>query len=954
MCSVKKGLEDESYEEEYNKRSVKEGIIREYSFQEMSDLKQKIAQYFQSKNIGAEQIVTTPSFFDQLRLDISTVAQQEHGVHVYKKTLSELYFFDTKPDIKALSPEEKEKKVFNKNSRIINGIIAGLEQYFERLQNKQKNKDYTSKLEDVKSLLDNGQYQDALLRIQRLQIDITDEGLLIKLTGFLAILYAETNEILKAGELFTQVLEYYVKKNDTEEIIKAKANLIDINCKLDQINVAEVYATEYLHYAKNTDKTMLPMAYIAMSRVNMYKCKHEETLALLDIAQGYAGAIEYKNERQGVKLLTHSYYYKCLCYYELGSANEAALFAKKAIDGFRELNNKQALADSLFRLCSLELSRGNFKNNEWVRYAEESRSIFIDTRYCKGIIDCNSLLARIAGKANSELALDVIQRDSEIISKIASTSDNLYYQYTVAVTHYQAKHFQKAEEILNQALTNSADMDIRERVKGYQLLAEICFIHKKNDIGFRWVNYAIQELTLKYENTESDTFRAETQLLIANLHLQINEPKSALTILEQLYTFYKKTSSIKKLANVLLQIAEIKETLNERYCHHWLELSELVKGTTLFFHNASAKLGYGKYLLRCGEYYEAKKYFDEAYYISARYGVLSTKTIGGFIESANQHIDLLSATKVDFNSIIYKLYAGFKKYPNSKHKILRYWYWLYNNLIIKYIHDLPGLKLGLIHDDLEKCELHSKYMQSYFDYFIFIPPNTVHDSDVEHFPHPFNELVPGEYLLAITPVEKEINTKLTFEEELIKTFNEAPGKGDWPRYSVFKTEIDGMDSLEVLGWKYSLAETVYDFFEQKSENEVMNGNRFILNGYGAIPKLSVRNDLPTFVRLGVIPIYFTSEVDYNGVSIIGDVEVTIPIQNNENTNSTLFKRHFYKLLTIENKENARYYLNEFKVNLEELYCESVPNISIQVLLIQFDYLSARKIHPCIILDRNSF
>ncbi|NQU84979.1 MAG: tetratricopeptide repeat protein [Mariniphaga sp.] len=651
---------------------------------------------------------------------------------------------------------------------------------------------------------------------------------------------------------------------------------------------------------------------------------------------------------------------KTFAYQKQGNNIEAKSCCLKAIDGHRKLNKKVELAKLLFEMTKIECFEGNYSEGKWKEYIEEAKSIFTELKDYSNLARCIDFISKIAYTLDQkELALQILKEGYEEIKKTKDKHGIAYFIESFALFFKMQGKFEIAEKHLEDLVKFSKSNSLNKYlIRSYRLIADVEEEKGNIEARDRNLSFVILELEKAFNKEQSLAKRAKTLGNIGEIYAKQENIRESLNIFERIAKIYKDLNDIKGYANALLIIAELSLKLRNRKnaLENWQKVCDVVKGTAFHEFASMAKINSGSLLINTGDYDMAQRHLEEAQHLIHKYRLRHSDEVEELLQKIKDRRDITKPPKRTFANLVNRLYEGINKKPDALEPLLRHWYTKYEKELFQFYYNHSGLNCILYSDNEEKIHSLSNSFSWLFDYFLVASNETFNQENYDLVVYPYEDFEADEHMVFIAPEENDKNNNsnqtLSSEERILLALNKPSNNGKLPRYLFMPTKFDDEVKIVLVGWGKGLPTIAYNFINQHSADEIVSGNKFVLNIDRFTARDKFLSDLLFCWHMNYLPVYINEEMSSEDVRVLEKVKTEIPNSiADDNTQVSSIKKCFNSLFKVSN-DNAKSVLNDFKFDLNILLSQETNRKIISVSLVEFKYFEQIVIYPVLVFNEN--
>jgi tetratricopeptide (TPR) repeat protein len=791
-------------------------------------------------------------------------------------------------------------------------------------------------------------------------------------------------DVEKENAILTDCLHVFEKFKATRDVATTKEHLSQIRAAKGDFESAEIYANDFLTYAKaKNDFYEIGSAYVTLGVIELEKHQYVKAIQYWDESIQYGTRLvqsEEKDKREnGIYLTAIGNHNKSIAFKGLGKLDEAKSACLKTLPEYRQLGKKEELGKTLFELAELECFLGNIKTGKWNEYIDEAKIIFRELRNYSWVSRCIDLIARIAyTSGQKELALEFFKEGYEEIKKSNDREGICYYIEHFASFYIDQKDYVKAEtylkELIEYAETNKLSKSI---IQAYEDLARISDKQGNTYLRDKYYKYIIKEYQKENDTEQSPIKRAMNLAQIGDAYTRRGDLREALYVFEKVATIFQELNELGGYAKSTLIVAELNMRLrntNKAY-DNWLKVEEAVKGTPFYEFASTAKINIGSSLIRTGDYEAAQRYLEEAKYLVSKYMFKHLEdTVDYLLIEVKTRMDITNPPERSFHHIINRLYEGINntkealeigkelkgrekefKIINKKkalEPLLRHWYSKYDKDLYKHYYSQTGLKAIIYSSKLETAQEISTRWSWLFGYFLVVSKEEFPKGGHDFMIYPYEIIEKGENILTRNPdaVTQVNESAKSLEDRLIQSLNNPSSNIEHKQYYLSPVKFDDEVKWVLFGWGMGLPKIAYDFIRNNTAAEVISGNTFILNLERYEIKDKLYSDVLYCWQLGFIPLYINEELKSESVRILGRIRINLPFEEIPNISKIISTKKLINSLFKIEKDNARVFLNDFGLDVESLFASDKELVQVTVSLAEVKYGDRNLIHPILSLN----
>lgn len=822
-------------------------------------------------------------------------------------------------------------------------------------------------LDKIKKLIDIKQFDEAekkYEKAEKISDDKNDEYSKAMLQKQYAIILKDRyydNE--KADEVLIKCLQIFEKCGSHKDAAIVKGLLGQIKSDLGDYVSAELYAKDYLEFAKTKkDFYEIASAYIIIGYIEIQHHQYDEAFKCWDEAIKCGVRLtksqNNKEKENGIYVISLGNHNKSFIFKMKGNIAEAKSCCLKAIEGHRKLNKKEELAKLLFEMTEIECAEGNFSAGKWKEYIDEAKAIFRELHDYSSLARCIDLVSRIAYTlGQKDLSLQIFKEGYEEIKKTKDKEGVAYYLKQFATFHIRQKNYDEAEKYLDELVKYAKSNNLHNSlIRAYEVLADI--EGKKGNIEKRdtYLNIVLTALENEYNQEQSLAKKANILGEIGDTHTQQGNFRESLPIFEQIAKIYKDLKEIGGFAKATLIVAELNMQLGNRESafNNWQKVSNVVKGTAFHEFASIAKINSGSFLIRTGDYETAQRYLAEAQHLISKYRLKHSSKVEYLLKEIDDRRDITSPPERTFSYMVNRLYAGITKKPEAVEPLLRHWYSKYEKDLFRYFYNQSGLKCVLYTDDMNTINSLSNSFSWLYDYFLIASNEKFKQDGYDLVVYPYEDIEAGEHIAFVDPKNNKAKNiskqSVSSEEQILMALNKPSNDGKLPRYVFMPTKFGDEVKIVLAGWGKGLPSITYDFLDKFNAEDIISGNRFVLN----IDRYTARDILFSDVlfcwQMGYLPIYINEELSSEDVLVLTKLKVEIPMCYSGDKIKAANAKKIFNNLFQTTRDNAKSVLNEFKLDMDILFNEEINKMAITISIIEVKYFVQKIIYPVMFLN----
>jgi tetratricopeptide (TPR) repeat protein len=765
-------------------------------------------------------------------------------------------------------------------------------------------------------------------------------------------------DVKKEDDVLMESLIVFQKYGIEDDIETVKRLLIQTKSSLGEFETAEIFANDILSNSK-TDKDFAD-THIFLGLILFQKQDLKGALLEMDKAIGFGKKILINNEKEvideGIEIITYATQNKSLFSKLLGRLNEAKSFSLKAIEGLRKLEKKKELGMALFEITELSVLQGNFKDRQWSEYIEEAKSIFRELKDFSWLARCYDLVAKIAFMSNRpDLALSIFKEGYKEIRKTNDKNGIAHFLGKFVSFYINQNDVEGAKNALTDYIEYAKANDIERAItKSKEYSLRIAEIDGDSDNKEDHLINLIKEYEQDYNNEQSEPRKAFILGKIASIYEEQGEHILALNVFKKVSKKFKELDISSEYAKSLLMINQLKIKLGykEGLLETWQEVLSILDGTNYHSLIAIANINCGSYLLETRNLEKAQLYLNDAEHYVLKYKLPNKEDVERLLKEVKDRLDFKKPVEYSFEHIVNRLYFGIDKNKTVFHSLLRYWYYRYQEDIIKHFTNKSGLNNIFFSDNIKYINQFTKNTSWLFSYYLIASNETFQKGDLDVFESPYDGMEKGEQIMFLNSEGIKKDKKISLEKQLLESLNKPQKNGNISRYVHFPVKEKDWKEMKIFigGYSIGLPSLTYDFFKENNAKSILESNFFWLHFARYTLKDKLFTDTILCWEMKYFPVYLNEHLTSKKITTLSKVNVQIPFQIEfDKSKANEIKKLFNSLFRIENS-NAKTALNDFKFDIDML-TENIENtISLSISIVEVQHSVQKFTYPIIIIN----